>query len=297
MRLTAWISLVVLFAAGSLVNGAPLSYTGGTYTQNFNGLPTSDGFFPPSKVITGRGPFDMNMPADPNMPTTGMEGWTMSNHSGSSANTEYRAHAGELAGATGRGVLSFGLDNDSDRALGILATSAAISRFGLSLVNNTSGPLTQLDIEFTGEQWRRGNVPTPGNALQFAYAITSNAAHNINTGDPTADPGGPAIFAGVSELSFASPNLQATPTEVAINGNLPLNQVSRSHSITGINWGVGQTLMLRWTGQDISGQDDGVAIDNLSFSASQVIIPEPAAALLAGFAGCGLFAMRRWRER
>ena len=150
----------------------PVSYTGSDYTQNFNGLPTSDGFFPPVVTLTGRGPLDF--PTTGAMASSGMEGWSLANPDGSSGRPEYRAHAGELAGGNGRGVISFGPDNSSDRALGVLATSNQISRFGVALVNNTGATLNQITLDFTGEQWRRGGILGPNyNTLTYAYAIGS----------------------------------------------------------------------------------------------------------------------------
>ncbi len=282
MRLVVIVTLAASLAATADLSAAPLSYTGGDYTQNFNGLPTSDGFFPPSVVITGTGPHDING----QLSSTGLDGWTMSNFAGSSTNTEFRAHAGELAGGNGRGIVSFGTDNSSDRALGVLATSNQISRYGLSLINNTGAPLTKLDIAFTGEQWRRGNVPTPPavlpDKLTFAYGITGTLTDDINSG----------AFNDVAALTYYSPNTQAAPTEVALDGNAAGNKVALSHTLGGISWPPGAMLMLRWTGQDITGQDDGLSIDDLRVTAG---VPEPASIICAGFAAFGVALVRRRR--
>ena len=278
-----------LFAAGWMlissasVCAAPLSYAGGDYTQSFDGLPLSDGILPPSTTITGQGPHDLNG----QLGSTGLDGWTISNFGGSSGNTEFRAQDGSLAGSNGRGVVSFGTDNSTERALGVLATSNQISRFGLSLVNDTGAPFTKLQIAFTGEQWRRGNVPTPPatipDLLAFSYTITGVPTDNINTG----------TFTDVAALSYTSPNTQAAPTEVALDGNAAGNQVALSHTIGGINWGPGEALILRWTGQDITGQDDGLAVDSLRVTAG---VPEPATTVLAVLAACGVALVRRQRN-
>ena len=112
----------------------------------------------------------------------------------------------------------------------------------------------------------------------YDYGITSNAVDTINTN---------ALFTNFG--SFAAPTVTG-PTEVGINGNDPLNQVPRSHTITGLNWAAGATLIIRWTGQDLTGQDDGLAIDGLSFSAA---VPEPASLVSAVVAGIALFGLRR----
>jgi hypothetical protein len=55
---------------------------------------------------------------------------------------------------------------------------------------------------------------------------------------------------------------------VALDGNGGLNRSVVAYTVGGLNWLPGQTLTLRWTGEDLSDQDDGLAIDDLFFSAS-----------------------------
>jgi hypothetical protein len=234
----------------STVPDPRLQYNGGIYSQNFDGLPASG-----NTTLAGRGPHIVNGV----LSATGMAGWTISNHAGSSGNTEFRAQNGSQSGSTGRGVVSFGSTGSNDRSLGALATSNQISRFGLTLVNNTGSALTNFTLTYAGEQWRRGDVTTP-NKLLFAYAM---GAADINSD---------AAFVGVNELTFTSPNTQSLPTNVALDGNNSANQTSIAYVVIGLNWAPGQTLTLRWTGQDISNQDDGLAIDNLLFAASSSLV-------------------------
>jgi large repetitive protein len=284
MRLRAVLaSFVVALAMAAAAHAAPLAYLGGPYMQDFDGLTSTTGI---TVTLAGPGPHNINgtIGTDPNQLTnSGMEGWTMSNFGGSGAmNTEFRAQDGSQSGSAGRGVVSFGAAGSSDRALGTLATSNQVNRFGLSLVNSTGSTLTQFSLSFTGEQWRRGNVPDPGNLLEFSYATSSDLMDHIDN-----DALG---FTVVPELSFTSPNLQADPTEVALDGNEPANQVALSYTVKNLQWAPGELLLLRWTGQDVTGQDDGLAIDNLSF----VAVPEPASWLLTAVALVSL-AVRRQR--
>jgi hypothetical protein len=235
----------------STVPDPRLHYSGGTYSQNFNGLPTAG-----STTLTGRGPHDINGV----LSSSGLLGWSMSNYAGSSTNTEFRAQDGSQSGSGGRGVVGYGSTGQSDRALGTLATSNQISRFGVTLVNSTGSTLTNFTLAYTGEQWRRGEVAPP-NSLSFSYAL---GAANINSD---------AQFVGVSLLDFDSPNTQASPLNVALDGNSGLNRSVVTYTVAGLNWAPGQTLTLRWTGEDLSGQDDGLAIDDLSFSASASSVP------------------------
>jgi hypothetical protein len=147
-------------------------------------------------------------------------------------------------------VISFGTDGQTDRALGLLATGNQIDRFGLLLRNDTTGTLGQITIAFTGEQWRRGDVMMP-DALTFEYGI----ATSLDATGLTADTG----------LTFTAPI--TTGTSIALDGNAAANHKSVTETIMGLAWAPGSTLVLRWTTTTQTGKDDGLAIDDFSFSA------------------------------
>ena len=65
-------------------------------------------------------------------------------------------------------------------------------------------------------------------------------------------------------LDFNSPNLAATAG--ALNGNSATNQAPISFSITGLSISNGSTFWIRWTDFNISGSDDGLAVDNFSLT-------------------------------
>src|SRR5262245_56855284 len=134
MRLVKIAGFTVVVAAAGAVWAAPISYVGGTYSQDFNGLPTAG-----STTVLGSGPHDIQG----QLGSTGVAGWTMSNYLGSSADTEYRAQDGSQSGSGGRGVLSLGTGTTTERALGELPTSNQISRFGVAFTNNTGSTLKQ----------------------------------------------------------------------------------------------------------------------------------------------------------
>lgn len=251
----------------SATSAAPLSYTGGVYTQDFNGLPTNA--TNPSQVVSGKGPHEFGVVTA----ASGMDGWQIANPGGSGGNTEFRSHNGSLAGNAGRGVISFGVDGSNERALGALSTSNQINSFGLVLRNDTGLTLDSFTLSYTGEQWRRGNVSSP-NTLFFSYSVGGTSI-------------GAGTFTGISSLDFAAPNTQAAPTEVALDGNASANQTSLSGGVSsGLNWAPGDTLVLRWLAQDLSGQDDGLGVDNLTFSAAA--IPEASTLCLAGLSAAAL---------
>lgn len=257
--------VAVIASMAGAASAQSILYSGGTYSQNFDGL-ASSGF----EALTGAGPHHLQGV----LGSTSVNGRYAFRSGGSGTTTEFRAQDGSLSGSAGRGVVSFGTTGSGERALGGLATSAQIGRFGAVLVNNTSETLTDVTISYTGEQWRRGNVPAPGNTLYFAYALSNSIADATTTFAP---------------LNFVAPNNQSSPTEVALNGNDPLNQTFISATLLGLNWAPGTSLAIAWQCEDISGQDDGLAIDGVSISA----VPAPGSVALLAMGG--LLAARRRR--
>lgn len=264
--LCALVAPAFLTAASS----AQISYSGGVYSQEFDTLPQTTGAGSDTVTITGRGPHTLNSAFG----ISGLDGWYGANPAGSSENTEFRAQNGSLAGGSGRGVLSFGATGSTDRALGALSTSNQINSFGAVFINDTADTLTEFTLLYTGEQWRRGSVPAP-NALFFFYGLGSSID------DAT------TAFSG---LDFVGPNTQLAPTEVALDGNDPINSALITATISGLNWTPGSSLAIRWNAQDQTGQDDGVAIDSLRFSAA---VPAPGAFALLGLGGLAIARRRR----
>jgi len=277
LRTIGSVAALALLAATGLMgrnaHAAPLGYVGGTINENFDTLPTN--VTNPTQVGLSKAPFDLN-PAINNL--TGLTGWQASNL-GTSATTEFRSQNGSLSGSGGRGVISYGTNGSTERALGALPTSNQINPFGLVLVNNSQDTYQKISVSFVGEQWRRGE-PGVNNIMTFAYGEAANIAGGLTA---------------VPALSFSNPNTQAAPTEVALDGNLPANQVAISGTITGLNWAPGETLVLRWTISEGSGQDNGMGIDNFEFTAQ---VPEPSTLALACVAvfGLGACGFRRLRK-
>ncbi len=222
-----------------------VSYAGGSYTQNFDTLPASGTF-----TLTGNGPLALN--AAP-ISASGLGGWTFAKYDGTGTVALFRVEAGT---GTSGAIYSYGTGSSSDRALGSLASGSTISRFGLTLVNSTGLPITQFTLNYTGEEWRGG---TGTNSLAFEYAL---GATDINTG----------TFVAASALNFAAP----TTATGALVGNSAPNRTAVGATVTGLNWAPGQTLTLRWTDANDAGNDDGLAIDDLTLStpiATNAILP------------------------
>lgn len=229
-----FISSLLFEAKAQTINYAT---AGSTATQDFNALPTSG-----TQAITT--PFELS--ASP-VSAIGMGGWYVSKAGGSIASLI----AGTGSSNTG-GAYNFGSTSATDRCLGSLA-STNIPRLGVLLTNNTGSTLTSFTVTFTGEQWRKAGG-TNGDTLSFFYKI---GATNID--DATG-------FIANTSGDFTSRVTTAGAT--ALDGNLAANRGNVSVTVTGITWTNGTVLGLRWDDANDVGSDDGLGIDDWSFTAT-----------------------------
>lgn len=236
MRASIGIGLSLCWATASV---GQVSFTG-SYSQDFNGLAQTG-----AVTLTGKGPHVL----DGVLGSTGVAGWLGANFNGSSQNTECKAHDGSLASSAGRGIIFFGSNGSTERALGALSTSNQIPSFGLVLTNTSGQTFQSLDIAFVGEQWRAGDADV-ADVLSFQYGFGTTLAD--------------ATIAAPS-LDFTTPFLGGGNT--ALDGNDPANQTSVHAAINGLDWAPGQSIVLRWNAVDITGQDNGLGIDDLVITA------------------------------
>ncbi|MGL4233636.1 MAG: Ig-like domain-containing protein, partial [Casimicrobium sp.] len=153
----------------------------------------------------------------------------------------------------------------TDRALGGVASGGTATFYwAVRLVNNTGTAITSLDVSYTGEQWRDGGNATPAaQSLQVQYQVA--AASTITDADtPTAG------WNAVSSLTFTSPTF--TTTAGAIDGNASANRANISATITGLNIAPGEEIWLRWVDGNDTGNDHGLAIDNLSITPNGAVV-------------------------
>jgi hypothetical protein len=156
-------------------------------------------------------------------------------------------------GSSNAGALySFGAISDSERALGSVASgSTGTILWGISLVNDTSEVISDLDISFVGEQWRNGGN-TASQTLDFQYQI---GAIGINSG----------TWTDFDSLDFTSPTVGSTAS--ALDGNAAANQTNISATLTGLNLAPGEEIWLRWQDLNDAGNDHALAIDDFSVTA------------------------------
>ncbi len=281
-------SLTVLAPNPSSV---PYTGSGTVYSQTFDSLPnpgtTSVNADNPVKIgATTYGvanPFDFSFPILPNSvdPATGiglgglglsnsMPGW----YALGQVAPKFGASNGDQS--TG-GAISFGSTNNpaasANRALGLLATSSTgPTAFGLKIVNQTASSLGQITLHFTGELWRQAAV---AKSLSFSYWIDPTGTNAFGTNST----------ARLSALDVSFPTLSSATNPIPVDGTSPANQISVGVTNLAIAaWDPGAALWLTWEMTDPAGKAQGLAIDDLTFSASpgQTVVP---AALSIGLSG------------
>jgi hypothetical protein len=115
--------------------------------------------------------------------------------------------------------------------------------------------------------WRQSDKPK---TLQFYYFIDPTATASFST----------SYTAFLPALDVSFPTVPAEVGGVAVDGTSPLNQTSlRVISQVITNWPPGAALWLVWEMASPEGKSQGLAIDNLSFSASSLptALPVPLA--------------------
>lgn len=264
-KLTRTLALGAIFLGGSTRDVvAAVSYTGAPYAQTFDSLP-----------ITG------NAAANPWTNDTTLPGWSLLKRADPAANGGNPPYVtAPITGiATGIGdsntgaIYSFGAAESTERAFGGVASGNATywgngvgGPFGgtpagwiaLALNNNTAASIASFNIAFDGEQWRDGNNATQ-QTMPFEYGVGADFDSVVWTA-----PGG--------TFDFLAPI--ATTTASALDGNAAANRVAGlGGAVNGVAWGVGETLWVRWTENNDTGNDHGLAIDNLVFSTGDVPPP------------------------
>lgn len=263
---------VAIIGLGGATNSQPATLTvvpepsaviytnaGSIYVQDFNSLPnpgtntvnTDDPVTVNNVTYSLNNPFDLAFPVQ----ATGAGGLGLSNTlSGWYGLGEIASKFGASAGdqSTG-GLISFGPTNSAatNRALGLLATSSTgPTAFSLKLINGSSMTLTQMNLSFVGQLWRQ--QPT-AKTLVFGYrvdAATNDFSTNVTEWVPALN------------VSFAT-NASAS----GVNGPLATAQLSISQQRIA-DWAPGAALWLIWQMPDASGSGQGLAIDDLNFSAT-----------------------------
>ena len=210
-----------------------VTYVGNAYssTNNFNTLAANGG------TATG-----------------GLNGWTFTETGGTGTGSY-----GIGNGSSGTGnTYSYGSTGSNERALGtLLASPKTALRFGTSFTNNTGATISQLEISYTGEQWRFGGA-AGADKLDFQYCVGSvnNVCSTLGAG-----------WTDANQLDFNGP-VASGPTG-ALNGNAAPNRTLVHATVTGLSIPSNATYRIRFNDFDKpSVADDGLAVDDFSILAS-----------------------------
>lgn len=187
------------------------------------------------------------------------------------ANNEYKGSSGT---STTGDVYSYGSPGSTDRALGSLGTSGNKVFYGATFRNNTGVEITSIAIHYRGEQWRRGS--SLSDTLIFRYSYT---AHNI--ADTLSSKW--TIHHNLSLTTIFS----GTPTSAAINGNAAGNHVTITDTLP-VNIPPGDSILIEWVDKDVTGSDEGLAIDDLSLTFITDLPPIPTHIYVTGKSPTGI---------
>lgn len=201
-----------------------------------------------------------------------LSGWAIYTTAGVAVSA-YRAGTG----STNNGA-AYSFGTDAERALGGVGSGAFSGYFALALSNLSGVALSSFTLSFDGEQWRNGGNIT-AQTMAFEYGFGSTYADVTSW----AAPGG--NFDWTSPINTAS--------AAAVDGNAAGLVSNRGGTIT-TPWAADQTLWLRWTDENNTGNDHGLAIDNVALSVTAAVPePEAFALMLAGLGALGLLIRRR----
>ena len=244
-------------ASGS-VNALPTFITLTTtapnsYTQNFNSLGTttiSNVVAPTVGAQTSLG----------SVVTNALDGWYAGKIGGTNiATTSIVANNGSSGSGA---VYNYGSTNEpanTDRSLGSLASAGLIPGFGALIKNETGQTLESVQISFTAKFWR-SSTGTNNDVLTFGYGLVG--ASGVTTGNFLSASDATALPAAnvVGPAPVVEPN-------GPLDGNAPANQVVFSNVAVPVSLAPGETMFIRWQDTNELGNDAGLAIDNVSFTA------------------------------
>ncbi len=172
-------------------------------------------------------------------------------------NFTYQAGTGSsLTGDT----YGFGSTSNTDRALGGLASASNGPNFGVRYINNSGSAFSSFYFNLYMEQWRYGGGRTTPDSLYFYCAVNGN---NDSLGFVRILNGTWTRYAAADMVSKVIQGAGGS-----LDGNSADNRQYYDFQITGLNVNPGDTLYLRWKDVNVSGSDDGLSIDDYSFSVS-----------------------------
>ena len=210
---------------------AAVTYTSGTYTEDFDSIGSSGTVPPPG---WGAGKYSTTQNRQPPGSAPVDEALYVDNGSSSTKDRSY----------------NYGTTGDSDRAVGGMPANKSGDRaIQLAITNDTGSEITELTLAYTGEQWRNTG--------------TSTFLPQMLTVWFSSDPGSGFVSMG-SQFDFASPSNLGYSS--ALDGNDPDNRTEISGVyVPGAPIPDGETFYITWHDVNDRGvSDHGLAVDDVS---------------------------------
>ena len=252
LSLSAYVLLVPAFVQAAVtVTGTSFSYS-----EDFNTLPFPSG----DQFIQATGADDWGN-------NVSIPGWTRSLSNGKSDKDLYGVPNGS-AGNFPR-FANAGNANSSDRSIGVMAANDISIAFGVVFQIDSGYELTDVAIDYRGEQWYRNAANTPKDSLQFEYKVLSS--YNAASFDIYAETGWTAVptldFEVLAEGGGSSRNGNSSGDFVSVpsSGQVTIQFASPVSA--------GEFIAFRWRADaPVDGQRAaGLFVDdfNASFTASE----------------------------
>ncbi len=193
---------------------------------------------------------DISTTASANLPI----GWSIF-ETGTNADQKY---IGDNGGSNSGNTFSYGTTSATERSLGGLQSGSLNPLFGVKFQNNSGATITSITVAYTGEQWRRGVINGVKDTLDFQYGI-NNA--DLSTG----------TWTNADGLDFMTPNIAAAAG--ALDGNATGNKTAISFTISSLNIAPGDFFYFRFADKNITGNDDGLAVDDMTVTFNGATLP------------------------
>jgi len=280
----AALAMVASQAAGQI------SITGGglTYNQDFDNLLRTTG----AEVWVNNAD---SVSANDSPRLKGLAGWYTASYTNTTgvSLTYTPAIIGGTGSSTTGGFYSFGSTGAADRALGTLPSDSSTGsgagsfRIGARFVNDTGDIINGFTFSYTGEQWRKGQIPVATGAQNNQYVV-SYAIFGAGAGTLDSTP----YSASIAGATFNTPVDGGDNVGAALDGNLGANRVTGlGATLADLVVMPGEEVWLRWFDSNSSSADHGIAIDDFTVTFTTIPVPEPATATLVGL-GLMLLASR-----
>ena len=186
---------------------AAVSYSGGTYTQNFDTLASTGTGIAFNDDSTLPGWYAVSA----NTQVVYSNGVSFSFFVPITETTRADAYNANVGGSAGTTLYSYGATDASDRALGSISDQSHDFFYALCITNDTGSALKNFTLTYDGEQWRNAADGSAEQNLLVYYRI----------GGTNFDSAG--AWTQLTDLTFVTPT---TNSPGALDGNDPANRTA-----------------------------------------------------------------------